>query len=617
MAISKKQKKYLRQESKNKSLATLAKESGLPEEEIKKYFQRIWRPEKYKKFIQQNSPKENSLSTKVSSFSLRLFLKKHWRYFILLFILVLVAYANSINNEFLSDDISSILKNKELNKITYISRSFPSFFRPMLYFFINKIFGRTPAPYRLLNILFHLGTTFTVFPLVSLLTNPLTGFITATIFAVHPVLVESVTWISGGPYTQYAFLSVFAILLFLLSLKKERFYPLFLTAFCLALLTSEKAIVLPFLLIPFFLIPLKELFSSKNLKNLAAPFAIGLAFLIFYLHKIPERVNDLTTNYYQGSSPFSLFELLPHAIAGYFSLIFWPQKLTLYHSETSFTSGESFLHSLVFFALLALIFYFYQKKKKINFYFLSFFLISLAPVLTPFGISWWLAERYVYLGSIGIFALVAMGLTKIIKKQKLAGLLIWGLIIVSLTARTIRRNIDWKNQDNLWIAAAKTSPSSPQNHNNLGDMYYRHQQPEKAIEEFQKAIELNPRYAAAYHNLANVYHSQKKYQLAIENYQKATSINPHLWQSWQNLASIYFNQKAYKQAEEAFKKSIEANPQNIHSRVGLAIFYLKTGEKEKAKEQVKTAIKIDPNNPELQKFLSEINSSPQSPETAP
>ncbi len=68
------------------------------------------------------------------------------------------------------------------------------------------------------------------------------------------------------------------------------------------------------------------------------------------------------------------------------------------------------------------------------------------------------------------------------------------------------RNFDWKNQDTLWLATAKTSPSSHQNHNNLGDLYARRGEYEKAVEEFKKAIELKPDYGDAYHNLANVYH---------------------------------------------------------------------------------------------------------------
>ena len=76
-------------------------------------------------------------------------------------------------------------------------------------------------------------------------------------------------------------------------------------------------------------------------------------------------------------------------------------------------------------------------------------------------------------------------------------------IVVSLSIRTIVRNVDWKNEDNLWVATGKVAPSGAPIHNNLGDVYARHNDYPKAIEEFTRATQINPGYADAYHNLAN------------------------------------------------------------------------------------------------------------------
>ena len=126
------------------------------------------------------------------------------------------------------------------------------------------------------------------------------------------------------------------------------------------------------------------------------------------------------------------------------------------------------------------------------------------------------------------------------------------------------RNIDWKDEDHLWLAAAKASPSSPQNHNNLGDYYARHGDLEKAAEEFKKAIELKPNYGDAYHNLANTYQKMGKIAEAIENYQKALSFNPRLWQSYQNLAALYFEQQDFESARENLEKAIGLNSQEAN-----------------------------------------------------
>ena len=112
------------------------------------------------------------------------------------------------------------------------------------------------------------------------------------------------------------------------------------------------------------------------------------------------------------------------------------------------------------------------------------FLISLSPTLTPFRLNWIVAERYLYLPILGILAPFGLGLIKLSQMVKVKGLVYVSLIIIItlLSVRTIIRNIDWKNEDNLWIATGKTSPSSPNTHNNLGDVYGRLGDKQKALQ---------------------------------------------------------------------------------------------------------------------------------------
>src|SRR5581483_7724569 len=145
--------------------------------------------------------------------------------------------------------------------------------------------------------------------------------------------------------------------------------------------------------------------------------------------------------------------------------------------------------------------------------------------------------RYVYLSSLGLFAIVAILTGRFFqeKKFKFIAITIFVVILAAFSIRTIMRNIDLFNEDNLWVATAKTSPSSPNTHNNLGDVYMRHGEYEKAAEEFKTAIRLQPNYADVYHNLGNVYQQVGKTQEALQAYQQALTINPRLWQSHQNI----------------------------------------------------------------------------------
>jgi len=256
---------------------------------------------------------------------------------------------------------------------------------------------------------------------------------------------------------------------------------------------------------------------------------------------------------------------------------------------------------------LAAIVYFFKKERRI-FFWLSFFLIALSPTLTPLRISWWVAERYAYLAVLGIFVIAGFAILKIGQKfnnQELSWI-IFALIILALSGRTIIRNMDWKNQDTLWLATAKTSPRSPKNHNNLGDYYFRHGEYQKAIEEFKTAIELMPNYGDAYHNLANVYRQIGDSEEAIANYQKALSLNPNLWQSHQNLAARYFESGEFELALQELEAAIKINPQNPALFINLGILYLQLDEKEKAKEALQQALQLDPQDQRAKEMLQTL-----------
>ncbi|MGD9129937.1 MAG: tetratricopeptide repeat protein, partial [Candidatus Woesebacteria bacterium] len=460
----------------------------------------------------------------------------------------------------------------------------PVFVRPLLYFFTYKAFAVNPIFYRLGNVLFHVGTVLALYLFLFLLFNLEIAFLAAILFAVHPVLTESITWISGGIYVVYSFFIIFSLLFYLLAkgkttvpdkicfekiktlslpanLFKNKFYNLSLVSFFLALASSEKAMVLPFLL---FLLEISFFKIKKNWRKLILPFLIGATWILFYAIKIPQRRADLS--YTKEAGIYNPLLQLPMSISSYLELIFFPKNLTFYHSELNINYFEYAVMLSIIITLIILIFISFKKNKAL-FFCLSFFIIALLPVLTPFGISWIVAERYLYLASIGMisaFVLFVYYLTNLkkFKKFKEALYLFFALTVFLLSARTILRNQDWQNQDKLWLATAKLSPSSPQNRNNLGDYYGRQGDFERSIFEFKMAIKLAPNYAAAYHNLANTYLEIGEFDLAIENYYQSLKLDPNFWQTYKSLARAYFRQGKYDLAEQHLLKAIEFDPEN-------------------------------------------------------
>ncbi len=350
----------------------------------------------------------------------------------------------------------------------------------------------------------------------------------------------------------------------LYSAQNKKFYPASIISFIFSIISSEKAITFPLALLVF-MVSFQDI--KRVWRRFIPYFVISAALGIALALKIGERISMLQTTY--SSRPQFLNPLIqiPVAITSYLQLIFWPKGLTLYHSEMTFTPAEYFLRLIIFIIFLGTIAYSYKRNRQV-FFWLSLFVITLLPTLTPFGISWIVAERYVYLGSLGVFTVAAIILDNLtgIKRIRPAIIIFFCLIIIVLLTRTILRNIDWRNEDNLWFATAKTSPSSPNTHNNLGDVYSRRGDLESAAAEFKKAIQINPEYADAYHNLANTYAAMGKFDEAITNYQKAVYFKPGLWQSYHDLAVIYFKQGKYGLAKENLRRALSINPQDTNLR---------------------------------------------------
>lgn len=566
MALNSLQKKYVKKNVKNLTVEEMAEALGVSPKEITTYVKKRWDKKKSEKIILRREEKylksEENLHT-LDSFSLRRFFINNYPVFILLFCAVFIVYFNALGNGFVSDDLAAIPENKNIGQLGSIFAYHIGYVQRFLHFIAYHLGGGTPGYFHFINILFHLGSTFLVFILLSLLTKKRVAIFSACLFAVHPLLVEAVTWISGMPYTLYGFFFLLSFFFYLLSATNKKYFYYSLGAFLLALTSSEKAVTLVLIF------PLYEMvfgnFKAHWKKSLV--FAVlGLLLAVIYLKGVSPRLEDLETEYHKNaSSLYNPVFQVPVALANYFGLFFWPHKLTLYHTETMYPFKVIVLFWMITLSYFSLIFYGWRKNKAL-FFWLAFFLITLLPTLTPLKIAWVVAERYAYLGALGLIVVFSLSLNWLLEKSDIKFRPVFYalaiLLVVLLSFRSIVRNADWKNEESLWTATAKTSPSGPNIHATMGEIYKKRGELEKAEEEFKKAIEINPRFADGYHNLASFYHHYGRNEEAISNYLKAIEYKPRLWQAYQGLAGIYFNQGDYLKAQEYMKKALEIDPQN-------------------------------------------------------
>ncbi len=590
------QKNYIRKNIRKEDIPLIAQKINASRENVLDYLKKRWGEEKLQNFINKSIISQQAPSEKESHD----WFKNHWIPILILFFLILATYANALTNEFVSDDIAEIAKNPSVGHFSYIFTHPFGFIRLILNWMAYQIGGLTPIFFRLINIFFHSGNVILIYILFNLLySSRKLGFIVAAIFAVHPAISEAVVWISGGTYPQYSFFFLLSFLFYILSAKRKFFYCVSnkLVYLLSSIFYSFSFMSHPVMPLALFLVfPLYEFVFGDLRKNWlkAMPYLLlSIAYVFINLGALPERETTLQSVHYQERGFDNIFLLIPIALSSYFELIFYPAVLTLYHSELVF--GIFQFGTIVFIiAVFTAGVIFFKKNKSILFW-LLFSLLALSPTLTPLRLNWIVAERYLYLPSLGIFALAGIGILKF-RKYKWVIIFLLALTLIALSARTILRNIDWKNEDNLWIATGKTSPSSPNNHNNLGDVYGRQGDKQKALQEFQTAIALKPNYGDAYHNLANTYREIGQLDKALENYQKALQFNPNLWQSHQNIAAIYYSQAQYDKALEQLDQAVKISPKIPNLWNNLGVVYLTLDNKQKAKEAFNNALFLDPQN---------------------
>ncbi|MCM8780793.1 MAG: tetratricopeptide repeat protein [Candidatus Omnitrophica bacterium] len=516
---------------------------------------------------------------------------------ILIFLCFLV-YANSLNGEFVSDDIEAIVKNPAIAQPRHYL-----FNPPMLLSSFCYLIGRlNPFAYHLINVILHAITSLLAFVFLRQLFQTETAFWGAAIFAVHPIHAEAVSWISGRGHLFFGF-SVFLLYIVYQYSKKNHLYYIVsvLGFFYIAYKNLSLNIFFPFLLV------LSDVLFGQwrnNWKRWVPFFAILVLVIIMGRVAVVERVNqvakeiglggDVWRDISQWTNPiynmtFSFFEHL--------KLIAWPDKLTLYHEPPVITrvalNWEMFFLGMIF--ISALVAFFLKKAKELIFA-LGIYLIFLSPTYSPIMVSWLVAERYAYFPSIAFSILLCFLYERYVKpkiypqtvklttrdleaykimqkRRKIASIMLTALLAM-YSVRTVIRNEDWKTPRRLWGSTAEVSFNSPRAHNNMGDVYAKEGNMQGAINEFKKAIELKPDYADAYHNLANIYQYIGNLKEAIENYRQAIALNPGLFESHYNLGVIYLNTNNPKDLDLAighFQRALEIRPSDSQTLNALFI----------------------------------------------
>lgn len=554
MALSKKDKKYIKLNYKTQDIQQLSKKLQKPQKEINAYLNKKGKATKIKN---PKSPKQDIYNFK----KIVEFVKNSKVEIIILLTIGTLIYLNALNGEFVSDDIEGILNNPLYNSLSQALASFK--INQIIFGVLISFFGKTsPIPFHVASLLLHLLNGFLAYILVSILFNKKVGFYSSILFIIHPVAVESVAWISGSLYLSINLFLLLTSIFYVLYKKSSENIYLFISIaiYFMSIIFVRR----PWLINIIFTLIIIEVFflnskvNLKLLKNFAAYIFLSLFLAIYFIFKLPNRTSSIIG--FQQLESVSYLTRFVYSFSESIKLYFIPLKLTLYHDQSVITHSQLTIDILIFIVAIFTIVYFYKKNKKIS-GLLLIMITSFSFSLLPIQVAWFVAERYLYSGLFAFCILVVLFLEYLENKTKIISLaMICYLLIATLFAiKTFTRNIDWQSRKNLWESAAKINPNSARTYNNLGDVYTNEGNITFAIQSFEKAINLNPFYAEAHHNLANAYLKNQQIQLAEQHYFKALEINPNLYQSYYQLGIIHAQQKDVNKAKEYLQKSLEIN----------------------------------------------------------
>lgn len=537
-------------------------------------------------------------------------------------IITVVVYLPALQNGFVNwDDQLYVSENQNIRYISIgffkwdITAIVASLWHPLTMFSFAldySIWGLDPLGYHLSNILFHAANTFLVFILVirlfecavnsssfSLHSSALiAASVTALLFGIHPLHVESVAWISERKDVLCAFFFLLSILSYLrynssTSSKKRLFYAASLIFFILSLMSKPMAVSLPLVLIILDFYPLRRLtvISKATLIEKLPFFVIGVlaALLTIWtspkvlLENLPLTIRVITAI---NAWEFYLFKIvLPFSLAP-----FYPYSVRINFFAVKF----AILLIAAFFYLL------FSKKGRLFFTGCLYYTVTLMPVLGIVQVgSQAAADRYTYLPSLAPFMLLGVGIGYLLerhsKKRQIAMATALVFMFAGLTYKTQTQISVWKDSVTLWSHEIKLFYNVEIAYNNRGKALDSLGNYQQAIEDFSKAIEIRPLSAIAYTNRGNSYNSLGNYQQAIEDFSKAIEINPRYALAYYNRGNVYAKLGNYQQAIINYDASIKYSQFTLaYNNRGNA--YRMLGKYQNAIEDYNMAIKLSPSD---------------------
>ncbi|SRR5579875_2381847 len=563
-----------------------------------------------------------------------------------LFLLSFGIFSLSLRNGFVWDDIEVIEKNYYSFKSDHIAsvlipkgqENVIVYYRPMVLISMIadwSMWGLSPFGFHLSNIIFNSISTVVLYFLALVVLGEfnvegkeITAFLSALLFAIYPMHVESVSWVAGRTDVLCGVFFFLAFVFHVLSYRRFWFLVLAAFSFSLSLLSKEVALAFPIVAIGFDLISRRYKRRENILKYCTYA---ALVFLYFYLRRMGfVKVLSVSEGDIQQSTHniFEIGEILRVILSSYLFYIWklvFPFEFNAFITDVPRDSYYLFSSVFVILALCITGFVSIMRKRNITGFTLFWVFATLGPscIIAFLGIaSTPLAERYLYIPSAGYCMLVGYLILesgKGIKAQRVSQIFC-ALLCLSYLFFTIDRQGVWKDSLSLWEDTSRKSFYYGIPHSNYGMALIDAGRIDEAIREL--LIALNPEIknndrgrADAANDLGIAYGYKRDYRNAAKWFHKALYYYPTYAKAYYHLGLIYFimgednnSPSDYQTAESYLKKALEIYPSYGRANLFLAKVYMKLGERKEAREQAKMALRsglIEPLSTEARDILNE------------
>jgi protein O-mannosyl-transferase len=411
-----------------------------------------------------------------------------------------------------------------------------------------RLFWLNPLPYHLLNVLLHLANTWLVYALARRLSGrDMTGLVVAILFAVHPLHVESVAWLSerkGLLCALFYFLSLIYYMRYI-DLGLQRKHLLAALLFCIAALFSKSAAVtLPVVML------LIDGYRGRKIKGVVLaekiPFVIlSLIFgaLAIWSQETGGAVNGVTDVYGVVNRTF----IFLGGIAFYFLKAVVPFHLSAIHYFPNMDGGIlpwPFYLSLPFLVLIGWLVARKISLKRDLVFGVFFFLAAISVMLQVITVgSAYAAERYSYVSYFGFFYIVGQWLSGLETDKRKMALGIFAVIALGLSAISWMRIPVWKNTETIYTDIIEKNEDNRNNYLvylHWGDYYQAQGDLDEALKQYDKSIEIRPDYSRAYVRRGEIYGAKKDVISAILSYNEALRYDPKSAVAFNNKGWAYF-----------------------------------------------------------------------------